>query len=186
MNDRLLLYLVGPPGVGKSTVMAELTSRCGREQSLQPFAHDVLVRQDREVGVELGRRRASFSGTDALGMSVQPRAVEWIASRPHRLVLGEGARLGTVGFLTAARTAGYRVLLVHLSAPEDVLERRRALRGSRQSPSWMQGAETRAQRLADRMALDADVHRISGNAPAADLAEHITALDERLADLCSN
>ena len=185
MNDRLLLYLVGPPGVGKSTVMAELTRRCRRELSPKPFAHDHLYTDDLEpVGMELGRRRATFSGTDALGMSVQPRAVEWIASRPHRLVLGEGARLGTVGFLTAARTAGYRVLLVHLSAPEDVLERRRALRGSSQSPAWMRGAETRAQRLADRMALDADVHRISGNAPAVDLAQRIATLDERLAVLC--
>lgn len=155
-----LVYLVGPPGVGKSSVMEALTAECDRLTALStPVPHDVLCiprddDQNADVALELGKRRESFSGTDALGMSIQPKAVEWIATRPHRLVLGEGARLATVGFLHAARAAGYRLHLVHLQASDFTLAVRRRGRGSSQSEVWMRGAETRARRLVERMGLD--------------------------------
>lgn len=161
-----LVYIVGPPGVGKSSVMAALTAECDRLTALKaPVPHDVLLiprddDQNADVGIEIGKQRDAFSGTDALGMSIQPKAVEWIATRPHRLVLGEGARLATVGFLHAARAAGYTVHLVHLSANDNALADRRRGRGSDQSPVWVRGATTRAQRIMERMAMDADLHWI--------------------------
>lgn len=169
-----LVYIVGPPGVGKSSVMEELTAGCDRLTALHtPVPHDVLLIPDdddtaADVAIELGRHRDSFSGTDALGMSIQPQAVEWIATRPHRLVLGEGARLATVGFLHAARAAGYTVHLVHLSARDNALAERRRGRGSDQSPVWVRGATTRARRIMERMAMDADLHlvRTDGRSPA--------------------
>lgn len=155
-----LVYLVGPPGVGKSSVMAALTQHCERVPRSGPLAHDILYRPQpvpesaRVVGVELGRRRAAYSGTDALGMAVQPHAVEWIGRATCPLVLGEGARLGNVGFLSAARLAGYALYLVHLSADGRTLADRRLQRGSHQSPVWIRGAETRARRIMERMEPD--------------------------------
>lgn len=157
MAVKHLVYLVGPPGVGKSSVMVELTQRCRRIPRLGPLPHDDLYRghSDRTTAVEIGRRRDSFSGTDALGMAVQPHAVEWIGRATCPLVLGEGARLGNAGFLSAARLAGYTLHLVHLSADPHTLAARRLKRGSKQSPVWIRGAETRARRIMERMALDA-------------------------------
>lgn len=190
MSAGTLLYLVGAPGVGKTTLMAELTASCERQQHDKPFAHDTLHHGPRVVGMELGRRRDTFSGTDALAMSVQPLAIEWITGRipgyqPHRLVLAEGARLATTGFLHAARAAGYRVILVHLDAPDATLDGRRADRGSDQNPAWMRGAATRARKIADRMELDATVRRLTADKPPAALARQIAALSPDLEELCS-
>jgi ribose 1,5-bisphosphokinase PhnN len=174
-----LVYLVGPPGVGKSSVMAALTADCDRLAALGPVPHDVLVRPNEDpdsdanidVAVEIGRRRDAFSGTDALGMSIQPRAVEWIVTRPHRLVLAEGARLATAGFLHAARAAGYTVHLIHLDGQPTTLDARRAERDSHQAPSWVRGATTRAQRIMDRMAVDANLTWMhTDNLPPAEIA----------------
>lgn len=162
-----LVYFVGPPGVGKSTLMAGLTAPLERHPRSKPFAHDLLLAPGTTaapgvlpapVAVELGRRREDFSGTDALSMSVQPLAVDWIVGRPYPLILGEGARLATVGFLGAAAVSGYDVHLVHLEASAAVLDIRRVGRGSNQSPQWMRGAETRARRIMERMDLDATLH----------------------------
>lgn len=178
----ILLYLAGPPGVGKSTLMAALTERCDRVSMAQPFSHDLLMRRGdfTPVAVELGKRRESFSGTDSLGMSVQPKAVEWIATKPHPLILGEGSRLGTVGFLMAARNSGYKVMLVHLEADAATLAKRRLQRGSKQNEQWMRGAETRARRLTERMSMDADVHVIRADRPPHRIADFLLGLDPEL------
>ncbi len=160
-----LVYLVGPPGVGKSTVMAALTEKCGRA----PMRHgqvkyDALYRDPAGVvGVELGCRREMFSGTDALGMAVNPHAVDWITSTDERMVLGEGARLANARFLRAAVSAGFAVHLVHLSADPGTLGERRSARGSSQSPTWVRGAETRARNIMKTMESDALRYRISAN-----------------------
>lgn len=175
-----LVYLVGPPGVGKTTLMEALTARCERQSEAKPFAHDWLYRDTTPVGIELGRRRETFSGTDALSMSVQPKAEYWMTLRRHPLILGEGARLATHGFLQAARAAGYKVSLVHMVATDETLEARRRLRGSNQKPSWIAGATTRARRIADQMKLDAAVHVMSAHGSTADLLSCLLALEPEL------
>lgn len=163
-----LVYLVGPPGVGKSTLMAELTSHCDRVPRTGPgsMRYDTLYRPQtapetaRIVGAELGVRRDSFSGTDALGMAVNPDAIEWVSSESHYgLVLGEGARLANARFLLAAVMAGFTVHLVYVAADPGVLAVRRAKRGSSQNASWVKGAETRARRIMGSMQGDVNAYR---------------------------
>jgi ribose 1,5-bisphosphokinase PhnN len=143
-----LIYLSGPPAVGKSTLMAELTRHCRRTEGSAPFAHDLLKVNGATVGVELGRRRGAFSGTDALSMSVNPRACAWISRRPARLILAEGDRLANATFLTVAAESGYAVTLINLTADPDTLAARAATRGSDQNPAWARGRATKADRLA--------------------------------------
>lgn len=180
MSGLLLCYLAGPPGCGKSSAMAQLTSRCGRDRQPGPPAHEALQRAGQVVAAEVGVRRELFPGTDTLAMNIHPAACDWITTRPYPLILAEGARLATTGFLHAARGAGYQILLVHLTAPEDVLQARRQKRGTQQNPAWVRGATTRARRVAERMTLDADVHYLDTTGPPGGVATQIAALNPSL------
>lgn len=176
----LMVFLVGPPGVGKSTLMTELTASCSRLPADKPVPHEALMHAGLLVGAEIGRRRAAFSGTDALPMDVQPAASTWITTRPYDLILGEGARLSTIGFLHTAHAAGYRMVLFALHAPDEVLQARRTERGSNQDPKWMRGATTRARKVCERMSLDAAVHPLNAAAPPAELAAQVWRLEPEL------
>lgn len=150
---KVLVYLAGPPGAGKSSVMAALTQGCGRVARRDPVRHDVLLDRDgTRVAVELGARRDSFSGTDALPMNVAPAARAWLAGYPGPLVLAEGDRLAIMSFLDAAARAAYQVTLVYLTAPPGVLDQRCKQRGSDQNETWRRGRATKAARLYDNAA----------------------------------
>lgn len=142
-----LIYMIGAPGIGKSTLMRELTKNCDRYEVPGKPAYDALLKEGKIAGVELGRRRENFSGTDALPMDAHPRALEWIGQAPFPLVLAEGQRLGTLAFFRAAHESGYNVHVLALDSPPEVSARRRAQRGSSQSESWVKGATTRAAHL---------------------------------------
>ena len=180
---RTLVYLCGPPGAGKSTLMAALTAGIDRHPTAEPVPHDCLAGG---LAAELGvRREGGFPGTDGLSMSIQPKAIAWIAGKPYPLILGEGQRLANKGFLYAAMGAGYTVTLVHLDAAQAVLDGRCAARGSRQSPAWRRGAATRARKLADAMELDAEVIRLDAVGFPDQLAAHLTKVVPGLADFAA-
>lgn len=145
-----LFYLIGPPGVGKSTVMAYLCARTTRDPMTRPFAHDLLARLDGGYAVELGTVRPhGYSGTDALAMNVQPQALQWLRETEHTLVLGEGDRLGTQSFLSQAMAEGWHVHLAVFNAPYEILTYRRMARGSNQDPRWMKGRATKVRNVAE-------------------------------------
>lgn len=146
-----LLYLIGAPGVGKSTLVRELAgtqkpfelSECGLRMLRYPCGV-----------VELGARREAFSGTDALGMSIAPVARTFVAGkslcRTHPLVLAEGDRLASLSFLEAARSGGYHVTLCLLVASDaDARRARRAreLGAKPQNAAWVKGRFTKIENL---------------------------------------
>lgn len=147
-----LVYLIGEPGVGKSTLMEALTEGLvDVEVSPAPVPHTMFYGPYRDQhepwAIEIGRRRADFSGTDALSMSIAPKAREWIATVPHPLVLAEGDRLASPSFWLAAEEGGYRVDVVLLDADPEVAAARRAERGSDQGGSWLKGRLTKVRNL---------------------------------------
>jgi len=150
-----LIYLVGAPGAGKSTLMARMTKKYLRTPHGGSVPHDSLVnpRTGDIVAGELGRQRGQFSGTDALAMNIITKAIPWIGSCPYPLVLGEGARLANMRFLNAAAhpNGGSRdVLVVHVE--HDDTETWRAARsaqlGREQTEAWVKGRTTAARNLA--------------------------------------
>lgn len=147
-----LLYLVGAPGVGKSTIAREL--RSGWDTQVVGFGPVPHVRLGhpsggRVLGLELGVPRPNFPGTDALAMDIGPRALQWLSTQYFPFAFGEGARLATRPFLGGLARAGVAVTLVRLAADEELLTQRWKDRGAKQNPSWRKGAATRAERLAD-------------------------------------
>lgn len=166
-----LVYLFGPPAAGKSTLMAALTAGCLRFPMVRPFAHDLLIDAKTKLdvqGIELGKSRASFPGTDALGLGVSPLAKAFVAGQPSRLILGEGDRLAHAGFLDAAGDEGYVVTGIYLTAPDAELERRCVARGSAQSVSWKAGRATKAAHLAEHVAAHHRLITLDGTADPAD------------------
>ena len=151
------LYLIGEPGVGKTTLAQHLypgltpqpATRLNGQLWGQPLTRGHITR-----GVLLGRPRNGFSGTDALGMSVNPDATQW-AQQPHpyRLIIGEGARLTNHRFLTALHE--HTTLTIAYLTATNTQERREAraqqLGTPLQSPQWVQGRQTATRNLAARL-----------------------------------
>lgn len=157
-----LLYLVGAPGVGKSTTARELTHRWDKTvMRTAPVPHVRLQHpvSGRTVGLELGVPRDTFSGTDSLAMDISPRALQWLSTLYAPFAFGEGARLATRPFLTTLSRAGVDLTLVRLAADEELLLRRWQERGAKQNASWRKGAGTRADRISDWFLTQVSEHR---------------------------
>lgn len=125
------LYVIGPPGAGKSTLVDNVVDGLGlswqpdirvwRELWINPLTDsDGVVR-----GQSLGKHRPTYPGTDALSMSVMPRIVEWLHQTEHpEYIIGEGQRLGNVEWLRQLDLVT-ELLVVYVTAPEAELDARR-------------------------------------------------------------
>lgn len=153
MTLPLLLSVIGEPGVGKSTTVRWMWKSLGVTDSVEYSprpAVTIMQRLDREghlVGVELGRDRAGFPGSDSLSMAALPACADYLPELATELVVAEGDRLASPRFYAAAHRAGRRVLVVWLKSPTAAAERR-AGRGSVQAESWLAGRRTKVLRLA--------------------------------------
>jgi hypothetical protein len=188
MADLRMVYLSGEPGVGKSTLMQEITRgwqrlHLPREPSRAP-ARDVLADNrppGRIVAVEIGRQRGAFSGTDALPSDCINDACTYLisgqAAREAPLLLAEGARLANLRYLCAAVDAGYRVQLLHMHG-EELAARRRSYRARdlakpEQNAAWVKGRRTASARLAEAaVAIGADVLLVDASKLEDDLDYH--------------
>lgn len=180
-----LVYLVGIPGAGKSTLMGELTGTCRRERvESSRLPHDVLSVGGQVVGAELG---AAGVGTDALAdrRTVIERATEWIASCPYPLILGEGDRLASRSWFTAADAAGYRVRVFYLECSPAVAAAR--LAGRAPDPDggrWLAGSSARAATVAGHAAATGWLAAIlDGHKPPMALAHTVRRIVPELGQL---
>lgn len=141
----LMLYLVGRPGAGKSTLMAALTAGLPFVERKQPVAH--LDYGGRVV--QLGRNREGFPGTDTLGMASIVTVQSWVSSNERPMVLlGEGDRLATPKFFDHCRAAGYETTVVGVVSPNDTVQQRRAARTDwHPNEAWLRGRDTKAAKL---------------------------------------
>lgn len=174
-----VVYLIGAPGAGKTTLTSTLRERFTVHAEVpKPVKHTQITDRgtDRLVYVELGWWRPPFGGTDSLAMNINPVAVEWIRTKPAPVVLGEGDRLANRRFLEAAADAG-DLTVAWLDVPADLAYERRARRAAAhglgmQTGSWVAGRVTKT----DNLVAELPVTRIDGTAPAREQADQLADL----------
>jgi len=140
-----LIYLIGLPGTGKSTVMKSLMKTLGEFTPERPI--DLL---DSHVNGNiriLGKYEEgeTFSGTDRLSMAVAPKAVEYFSTKPNEVVIGEGDRLNNKRFFDTFDDK----VIIHLTVSDEERQRRYAERGSDQSDKFIQTVATKCRNIVE-------------------------------------
>jgi len=171
-----LTYMIGEPGIGKSTLMAALTANYIRTPLPNaPFAVDLLTDMEGNLhAAELGKQRQTYSGTDALSFNVMPKICDWI-NQPTEYInnlLGEGDRLTSAKFFRTAIESPHVTTLnvVHLTAPPHIAPQRRQQRGSNQNETWLKGRTTKINNLQPYI-----THQLDATKP---FAQQLTTLKE--------
>jgi hypothetical protein len=187
-----ILFLVGEPGVGKSTLMAETFGHLERAAVDHRAAggpmRELLWNGPDLVGCELGRRmatsgRTTFPGTDAMSQTAIVGVDEWLRAGADDLgfVALEGTRLANKRFVTAALAGGHTLWLFYLYGPE-VARERRGVRGYHQDERWVKGRQTAAAnfyQLCDRMRNtehQISTHVLPAHRPLEDTSRYLLAM----------
>jgi energy-coupling factor transporter ATP-binding protein EcfA2 len=171
MTRRPLLYVIGPSGSGKSTLVRHLLGDLTRAELKDPIGH-ILYRSG---AIQLGTNRTTFSGTDALPLNVNPKAIRFIQETSAPAVIAEGDRLANDKFFDAAIKAGWDLTIVYLSITDDECARRRSERHHAMSPSFVKGRATKSVNLYRRWQASANVLILNANRAPEDIARELTS-----------
>lgn len=152
------LAIIGPPAVGKTTLMRQLMLELGGIRSSGRFGllDYTGVMENRNIFV-LGKYEEGeiFAGTDKLSHSVLPDAKRFVEEvEDNAVIIFEGDRLANASFLTTCKQrctglADFRLVLLTLN-PALLKERRDARAfeyGKQQNPTWLAGRDSKVKNL---------------------------------------
>ena len=165
----LALWLVGAPGIGKTTALRHVFD--GGFASFVPKPKWTIAPPVALAGHYTG---TTFDGGDTVPYNgAEDCLLFWLTNlrtRPDlRLTVFDGDRFSSAGSLERVRSSGVRCCCVLLTVPGAVLEARRAARGAKQASSWALGRATKASRFYEKFG-EADRLQINADAPPQQVA----------------
>lgn len=149
-----VVYVIGYPGSGKTTLVRAALKLLDREVFI-PARAPVPHEQYGDIW-HLGVDRPPFGGTDALSMSIQPKAIAMLEELTIRgdcaTLVGEGDRLANVAYFAAVRNNNHPLSVVYLEidpalARARVHDRATAFGGPAQTFAWWKGRITKTNNL---------------------------------------
>lgn len=138
-----LIYLIGIPGTGKSTVMKQFMTHFQdwKAERVTDLLDTHVSGNVRVLGkYEEGE---TFSGTDRLSMAVAPKAIEWAQTHPREYIVGEGDRLNNKAFFYSFEER----VIIHLTVSDEERQRRYEERGSNQPDKFIQTCKTKCANI---------------------------------------
>lgn len=137
-----ILWIVGPPGVGKTTAARLLIGPIATRVATPKWTcGDGVVAAGHYTG-------ATFDGADTVPYNGAAAALAYWDAHFHDVerTIFDGDRFSNATTLAWAQTRG-ELFCALLDAPSTQLAARRAARGSTQNPAWMKGRATKATRF---------------------------------------
>lgn len=165
-----LLYIIGVPGSGKTTLVKKLTKEVPSEVKTAPY---VSWTEYSPECCQLGYDRGTFGGTDALGMAAQKHVQNWLLTCEYKYVLAEGDRLANGKFFQFCRENDIDITIVCIDVAEKTSQERREKRnaaiGKQQNEQWLKTRHTKVDNIKSEFISKENI--INGNLPIKDVAK---------------
>lgn len=151
----VILYVLGAPGVGKTTLVRTLLSYYSDDDPVltQPPEPKWSLAGDAVAAGHYSGK--TFDGADTIPYNGARAALEYWAQTlaESSLTILDGARFSTGPSLARLRelAPGHAIVGVYLVATDAQLDERRAARGSNQNAAWIKGATTVARNFAAKI-----------------------------------
>jgi GTPase SAR1 family protein len=140
ISKKYAIYIVGSPGVGKSTLMKSLIANLTFSEKVS--LEGTFYGHEFDNGVYLGLFRDEYPGTDGLVLTCAPDAEKYVSSTEAPILIGEGSKFTYARFFQSM-TVNRTLIIIKLIASRQELEARRKQRNSNQNPSWLKATDTR-------------------------------------------
>lgn len=143
--DKKLTYVIGYPASGKSTAV-NLALPEPQEQIDVPVPY--LQYQN---GIQLGKARDEFAGTDAYSYNITKKVKKFLAETEAMNIIAEGDRLNNTRFFRHCVSLGLKLDIIYLFVTPKVAHQRAFKRKSTQDAVWGISRQTKVRNVAVKM-----------------------------------
>lgn len=145
-------YIIGEPGVGKSSVMKALMNNFFSPVRLiltEPVKHTAFsfFLDSSAIEIVLGSYDREFGGTDTLSYTCVDQVKQLLMFTNCQNIYGEGDRIANRPFFDWCK-ANLDFKLIVIQGSAELVKARRLQRGSQQNETWLRGRKSKVENLA--------------------------------------